>query len=237
MYFSRVRIDTASMTHGTLVRVLQGNTYASHKLIWKLFPDDLAAKRAFLFRQEMEKEQAPFGGERRGLPIFYVVSEKRPVAVNELMQVETKTYDPRLPASTRLCFELRVNPVVARGGAGKKNSSKHDVMMDAKKQAKQQEAIDAPSLRDAMDAAAVDWLQERAAAQGFRLIDRSLVEVSGYRQHSLRRRDNPDIMFSSVDLSGALEVVDPDKFRSLLFRGIGRSRSFGCGMMMVRPLG
>ena len=236
MYFSRVRIHTGAIPHGTLLRVLRGDAYASHKLIWKLFSNNPLDKRAFLFRQEVEKEQLPLSIERRGLPIYYVVSEKRPVNLDGLMQVETKTYNPQLSPSMRLSFELRVNPVIARAAAGNKISSKHDVMMDAKRRAKQENVTDRALVRAAMDAAAVNWLYERASALGFRLIDRSLVEVSGYRQHFVRRRDSRGITFSSVDLSGALEVIDPEKVRTLLFTGMGRSRSFGCGMMMVRPL-
>ncbi len=53
-----------------------------HQLIWRLFPDDSDGNRTFLFRQEFEKEQLKFESTRRGLPIFYVVSEKVPVPID-----------------------------------------------------------------------------------------------------------------------------------------------------------
>ncbi|WP_083803977.1 type I-E CRISPR-associated protein Cas6/Cse3/CasE [Desulfonatronospira thiodismutans] len=31
-----------------------------------------------------------------------------------------------------------------------------------------------------------------------------------------------------------LEVTEPDSFKETLFNGLGRSRAFGCGLMLVR---
>ena len=236
MYFSRIRIDPSSVAHTALFCLLQGDAYASHKLIWELFRDGPTTKRAFLFRQEFEKEQLPSDGVWRGLPVFYVVSEERPTSADGLMTVETKAYDPRLRVSMHLGFDLRVNPVVARAVHGKKNSAKHDVMMDAKKKAKEQGVHTAAAINVAMNQAVIDWLSARASTRGFQLSDPSLIEVSGYRQHCLRKRRAPGITFSSVDLAGSLEVTDPDLFRTLLFAGVGGCRSFGCGLMMVRPI-
>ena len=82
----------------------------------------------------------------------------------------------------------------------------------------------------------LDWLSDTGKKHGFDLVDQSRVEISGYRQEVLRKRGNKEIKFSSVDLSGALSVTNPELFRLILFSGIGHSRSFGCGMIMVRRL-
>jgi len=218
-----------------LLRIFQGDAYAAHKLIWKLFPGDPGSKRTFLFRQEYEKEQLSSGDSRRGLPIYYVLSEKHPKPIDGLITVETKPYEPKLTTSLRLCFDLRANPVVARTVHGKKNSAKHDVLMDAKKQAKQQKTANASAIKSAMNQAAIDWLNSRSAKHGFHLICPPLVEVSGYQQHYLKKRSGLGITFSSIELAGSLEVTDPDSFKMLLLNGIGSARSFGCGMMMIRP--
>ncbi|WP_407081634.1 type I-E CRISPR-associated protein Cas6/Cse3/CasE [Methylomonas montana] len=31
-----------------------------------------------------------------------------------------------------------------------------------------------------------------------------------------------------------MQITDPEKFRQALFQGIGRSKAFGCGLLMVR---
>jgi CRISPR system Cascade subunit CasE len=42
---------------------------------------------------------------------------------------------------------------------------------------------------------------------------------------------------STVDFSGQLRVEDADAFRRTLFTGIGHAKAFGCGLLLVRPLG
>ncbi|MCF6252652.1 MAG: type I-E CRISPR-associated protein Cas6/Cse3/CasE [Methylococcaceae bacterium] len=33
---------------------------------------------------------------------------------------------------------------------------------------------------------------------------------------------------------GTLQITDVDKFKKILFDGIGRSKAFGCGLLMIR---
>jgi CRISPR system Cascade subunit CasE len=37
-----------------------------------------------------------------------------------------------------------------------------------------------------------------------------------------------------VDISGVIEVREPDRFLSALARGFGRARAHGCGLMLIR---
>lgn len=43
------------------------------------------------------------------------------------------------------------------------------------------------------------------------------------------------IQFSSVDYTGVLVINDPVLFLQRLAQGYGKSRAFGCGMMMIKP--
>jgi CRISPR system Cascade subunit CasE len=236
MFFSRVIIDSSPLSQIKLLKILQSDLYAMHQLIWKLFPVDPQKKRDFLYRQEFEKEQLASSSARRGMPLFYILSEREPVPTGDLLSVETKKYAPKLKAGMRLGFDVRVNPVIARGVEGKKNSSKHDIMMDAKKKAKEQGLKNALAVEQFMNTAAVEWLAEKSKKAGFSLSDEAAVEVSGYQQERLRKRGGKEIRFSSVDISGSLTVTEPELFRKILFTGIGHSRSFGCGMMMIRRI-
>ena len=126
MYFSRVRIRPDVRDLHLLV---SGNGYGAHQLLWKLFPGE--EKRSFLFREEVAGEQIPFHKGVKGEPLFYLVSATKPNSDHPIFAVETKLYDPQLANGERLAFKLRANPTIARKEEGKKNSPRHDVVMDA----------------------------------------------------------------------------------------------------------
>ncbi len=240
MYFSRVRIESGVQANMNLIKVLNNDIYAIHQLIWKLFPDQPDSGREFLYRQEFEKEQMPFVDSRRGMPIFYVLSKKKPVPVNGLLRVETKEYNPKLKSGMKLVFNIRVNPIVARKIEGKENSSKHDVQMDAKFRAQKEGITDRKEIKRRMEEAVIEWMVKKGEASGFQIAvnegENRKIEVSAHRQNLLRKKGGNEIRFNSVELSGILIVKDPERFKQVLFEGIGHSRSFGSGMLMVRKI-
>lgn len=231
MYLSRVRVATEGLNPKSLQQLMQGNAYGNHQLLWKLFPNEDG--RPFLFRQEQEHDVPSLGEQPRGMPLFYVLSQIEPQEVPGLLSCESKPFAPRLQAGQQLGFRLRANPVVARREEGRKNSRHHDVLMDAKKQARSEGIDDRTAIQERMDDAARAWLQDedRANRNGYRLV--APPQVSGYRQHTNRRKGK-QIRFSAVDFEGILEVTDPERFHQSLAHGIGRSRAFGCGMWMIR---
>lgn len=235
MFFSRVRIEPTNISQLNLLKIFQGNIYATHQLIWKLFPDKSQDKRDFLFRQEIEKEQIPYSETCKGLPLFYVVSSSKPVSIDGLMSVEVKEYSPKLEIGTQLGFDVRVNPIVARKATGKKNSSKHDIIMDAKYQAKAEGIVDHAVIETKMHNAIVQWFIWKGNSHGFQL-EEETIELSACRNHLLNKKGKEKIKFNSADVSGILTVTNVEKFKEILFKGIGHSKSFGCGLMMVRKV-
>lgn len=141
MYLSRVRlrpeIGATQLTH--LLRDRKG--YGLHRLFWGLFSDckDDCQRRDFLFREELAVEQLPRPGKRKGDPVYYVLSSRKP-SENGLFEVESKPYQPKLSVGDRLSFKLRVNAVVTRNG------KRHDIVMDAQSSwiNRQLEQIDQP---------------------------------------------------------------------------------------------
>ena len=124
MYFSRVRIRSNIKELSELARIFKGDSHGVHRLLWGLFPEQ--AQRTFLYREEIAREQLGALPAIRGEPIYYLVSQSKPVEpVNSLFTVESKNYHPQLEVGQRLEFECRLNPVVTRQG------KKHDVVMDA----------------------------------------------------------------------------------------------------------
>ncbi len=235
MYFSRVRIETGVQVNINLVKVLNNDVYGIHQLIWKLFPNRPDSDRNFLYRQEFEIEQLSSFDLRHGMPIFYVLSNDKPVPIQGLLSVETKEYHPKLESGMKLSFNLRVNPVVARKTEGDEKSSKHDVLMDAKFRAQKQGITGNAEINRRMEEAVVEWMVKKGETSGFQVIKND-IEVSAHRQNLLRKKEGKEIRFNSVDLKGTLTVKVPELFYEILFNGIGHSKSFGCGLLMIRTI-
>lgn len=231
MYLSKVRVATGNLDARRANLLMAGNAYGNHQLLWKLFPEQ--GDRPFLFRQELEIDALEPDANPRGLPLFYLLSSVEPVELPGLLHCESKAFRPALSGGERLAFHLRANPTVARKVEGQKNSSHHDVLMDAKMQARADGIMDRDHVARCMDEAAIDWLGQRSERAGFRLIAEP--ELSAYQQHALRRRGR-EIRYSSIDYQGVLEVGAPERFLETLANGLGRSRAFGCGLMLVRRL-
>lgn len=228
MYLSRVRVDLNGLSRGTLFEIMGGGAYAAHQLLWQLFPDHQGV-RPFLFRQEMDEPED--GGVPRGLPLFYVLSDREPVAIPGLLEAQCKPFSPALDVGDRLAFRLRANPTVAKSVAGKRGQ-RADVLMAAKYPFEVGEARTSQACTEAMDEAARGWLAERAESWGFRLA--VAPEVGAYRQHALPKDKGRPIRFSSVDYEGLLEVADPGRLIETLAQGVGRAKAFGCGLILLR---
>ena len=87
-------------------------------------------------------------------------------------------------------------------------------------------------LSDVLDAAGRDWLLSRAAQWGLAIRADSLMQ-NGYRQQRLKRKGK-HIEFSTLDYQGIAQVSDPDLLRQALLEGVGHSKGFGCGLLLVK---
>ncbi len=296
MYFSRVRIHPDIFKSSQLGRVLEGNVYGIHRLLWDLFPEE--KNRSFLYREEIAREQLGALPTVRGEPIYYLVSQTKPIET-PLFEVAAKDYLPEkndqfpLTAEQYLTFELRANPVVTRLG------KKHDLVMDAqlkflKSMVKElnlevllpiktekssykkllldkggealgQRLIEilqndlryAETLRQVGQLADLlewaikaqvertleNWLTNQGERLGFKLVadgnGLTKLQTSAYQWHGLSAKGNKGDKsgFSSVDFTGELQITEIGKFKEALFAGIGRSKAFGCGLLLVRRCG
>ncbi len=227
MYFSKVSINPASLNIEKLAGQICVDSYKEHQQIWQLFKPDPDAGRDFLFRRE----------QINGWPVYYVVSERRPDAEQQLWSVEHKQYCPKLYSGQQLAFRLRVNPVVSRtDDKGKKR--RHDVVMDLKKQMdyQQQNKNNRPYEMQLVQQAGIAWLQKRAAVAGFEFCD-SAIRVDAYTRHqSVKTSQKKMIRYSTLDYEGLLTVADPKLCLQALFKGVGPAKAFGCGLLLVKPV-
>lgn len=183
-----------------------------HQWLWDLFPG--GKERQFLYRRE----------ELQGAFRFFVLSQEQPAA-SAIFDVQTRPFAPMLSAGQTLRFNLRANPTVC------KNGKRHDLLMEAKRQRKTQG--DSRGYLVLSAASGADVVGAPGEQNGFTLRETS---VDAYRQQQIRREKSRQmIQFSSVDYTGVLVLNDPVLFLQRLAQGYGKSRAFGCGMMMIKP--
>ncbi|MEO0249163.1 MAG: type I-E CRISPR-associated protein Cas6/Cse3/CasE [candidate division WOR-3 bacterium] len=217
MYFSRISLREDARASFKFWSVFR-DPYQIHKSLWNLFGDHPDRERDFLYHVAEVKSQ----------PLVYAVSARLPVGEHPIWRVETKPYEPQIAAGMRLGFLLRVNPVRTRNG------KRHDVVMEAKHRLKAQGIaksdfpLEAAIVQDAVE----EWLRAREDKAGFHTV---VARADGYRQHQFfKAREQLLVRFSTVDLTGVIEVIDTEAFRKTLFRGFGPAKSFGCGLMLIR---
>lgn len=224
MFFSRVQIKLCEDSLRYLNGLAMGDSYATHQLLWNLFPDDPDAKRDFLYRAE----------HKEGWPVYYVLSKREPTDKSDLFSVTKKVFNPVIAVGLKLSFDIRVNPVVARKVEGKKNCVHHDVLMDAKKKAEREKY--SPNETEKLKTEyIIKWLADRSEKAGFSIKPEEL-RIDAYQQHRALKKSTMPLQYSTVDYSGILTVTDVERFKSTLMNGLGRAKAFGCGLMLVKKV-
>ncbi len=252
MYLSRIQVAPAIAEHSQLGFMLKDRSYGIHRLLWDLF----STPNRFLYREESTREQL---ASNHSLPLYYVLSEIAPVEKSPIFEIDSKPFNPALKAGDQLAFRLRANPTVARKQEGDKKSKRHDVVMNAQRdwliksceesglnsvgtksqlrhllieRGQVQSKVLDDQLDDVMNGAALKWLAARAPKGGFQL---QSTQATGYRWHALPEK-NRTAGFSSLDYEGVLSVEEPRLFAELIGQGIGPSKAFGCGLMLIRRI-
>ena len=227
MYFSRIMFNLYA-DHQQLARTLRDNSYREHQVLWQFFDNDLNTKRDFLYRQVIE----------HGRVKYYVLSNRMPVDKTGIWHIDPpKVYDPRLSQGQKLFFMLRVNPVVITTIANGKKQ-RHDVVMQEKKRIgyKQIPEKERPPLQQLVQQSSIKWLTARMDYNGFSLAPEQVI-ADGYQQHQISiNKQQHSIRYSTVDFQGVLTVTNIDLFRKALFSGIGKSKAFGCGLLLIKRI-
>lgn len=224
MYLSKVALSSTAQSAAQLAKLANNGVYASHQLLWQLFPDD--KERKFIYRQEEGVS---------GRPTFFVLSKSKPIADDIIFNIQTKPFMPKLNAGDRLAFQLRVNPTVCVSDDGGK-SQRHDVLMHAKKHANDDLKNNSEDLRVAMEQAATKWIMDSKRLERWGITFDAIPNVESYTQHTSKKRNGHNVQFSSVDFQGTLTINDPDIFLNQYGQGFGRAKAMGCGLMLIRKI-
>lgn len=221
MYLSRLQLLPEAARRPAFWQRL-GDVYSLHREMWRLFADDPEKERDFLYRLDLH----------RGKPRLYTLSPRRPQDPERIWKIEVKEFEPKLEKDDRLAFVLRANPTVKREG------SRHDVVMDAKKKL-QEEGIppdERPSQAELVAEHGPPWLEKKADRLGVELGE---VRADGYQVHKFRKpgrngKSNRDVTIATCDYTGVLAVKEPQRFVRKLAGGVGPAKGFGCGLMLLR---
>ena len=94
-----------------------------------------------------------------------------------------------------------------------------------------------------------EWLIERADSMGVKFLpadtssrldstdENSDKAVTVSRREIMKfRRNNALVTIARAQFDGVLEVTDAEKFLYVLTNGIGRAKSYGCGLMTLAPI-
>lgn len=229
LYFSRLSLNRNAPTQA-LSRLLDPDDYnartdAHHQLIWTLFSDSRDRRRDFLWRAD---------GQGR----FYTLSARPPLANDLFNPPETKVFEPKLAAGNRLRFSLRANATRDRAAVSRMSSAARrgksrrvDVVMDMLREVPT--GARAVERMQRAQTAAKAWIEQQGTVKGF--ASRSVV-VEDYRVLELGRTSRRGLTHGVLDLTGDIEVTDPNAFLPALASGFGRAKAWGCGLMLIRRL-
>lgn len=227
MYLSRIHFTPQGIRKQCRQGIV-GNVFREHQMIWGLFDNAPDQQRDFLYRREDKPGEVPF---------YYVLSERQPMISNEKLIVETKPFEPCLQAGDHLQFLLRVNAVVTRkADDNSKRRIRRDIIEACIDQCRLHFSTkdEWPSKSEIHQGVATCWLGRQGEKHGFELLN---CMVMSHNFHKVRKPgDHNPRHFTSLDVRGDLTVTAPDAYLAALKQGIGRSKAYGCGLMLVRRM-
>lgn len=188
-----------------------GNAHALHQRIMQGFPDEERQQARsdwhVLYRHEPKPDSI----------VLLVQSTIQPdwnqLPVGYLQDHAIKPMDAmlkNLQSGQRLQFQLRANP--------SKRDSKTRKTIGLFQQTEQ-----------------VNWLNRKGEQHGFKA-DR-IYTVPSPNILGFKAKGSPPIKITTVLYQGVLEIVDVDLFTQALRQGIGRGRTYGCGLLSIARLG
>lgn len=217
MYFSKIQLN-GNTNNVQLTFITCKNSelsYLTHQLMWSLFPNNLN-ERCFVYRSDNLQTK----------PIFYMISTQRPQN-NGGFILETKDYNPKLFVGQELFLSLRANPMVRNTNNGKL----YDIIINTQTTAKYRNSSVSEQIKIVNDNLK-QWLMKRAEPNGFIIKPEHISIDNNLRNKIIKYKFN--FKFNSIDYYSKIYVYDVKLFKNFLFTGLGRSKSFGCGLALIK---
>lgn len=221
MFFSRIKLRSSVRSNTELLKSLS-NPDGEHKVLWEFFGGDPDRDRDFIYRRLLEAR----------LPTFLTISERRPNNPDrESWMLDVKPFEPNLSQGMTLQFSLRANATI------KKDSSYHDVVMNYKHELEHEKGIpreEWPAESVIEYEAGLEWLKKRDSKNGFR-INEDAFQIQRHETIRFEKKESGRTVHLGVlDMTGLLKVLNVESFLETLRNGLGRSKTYGCGLMLVK---
>jgi CRISPR system Cascade subunit CasE len=193
--------------------------YLTHQLVADMFGD--RADRGYLFRV--------VGGTGTTARVL-VLSMSPPLAAvpprpwGTVSRVETRPYDVPFRTGQVVDFEVRLNAtrVVTDGSGQKKRVDVWDAEF---------------ATRPSTDKSPSDLYTAYMSRQMVGAAELLAARIVGRGQRVASRPGKGSIRFMATDCIGSLRIETPSEFISVLSRGVGRARAFGCGLLCLSRSG
>jgi CRISPR system Cascade subunit CasE len=196
-----------------LVRKELGNQYELHRSLMSAFPQQINREAAALLYR-LESSRDPL---RTGIPIL----------VQSITEPDWRTLETRAdylfcsPVLKKVIstsqmmqgtfrFTLRANPTRRNSQSRKLIPIQHEEQL-------------------------IDWIKQKGSQNGFSMVDESLLirKAPPLLIHKPEDGKSLHIQIQATDFSGLLQITDSQKFIQAWQAGIGRGKSFGCGMLSL----
>ena len=238
VHMVRAEIDLGSFYRWAASRQLMtpavfDDGYAMHCLLTEVFGDQAPKPfRLITNRSDRSASGLLYGYSRQSADqlIDTAVTYSDPLQALAVPSgdIQTKLMPAGWKRGRRLGFEVLVRPVTRRTRNADRPGREQDAFQPRKTRVLEGGS---PSSREDVY---VRWLSIQMERHG-------RVKVEEGRLHSfqnvrvIRKRRGPSIAGPSAVMRGTFTVRDGDAFTQLLGRGVGRHRSYGYGMLLLRP--
>ena len=181
------------------------------------------AYREHLLMRKLIQHCAPvwhastLGGLRR---IVFVSGAKPELPPDSPILVEIRPYPEEMLEASRFGFEILLANRQTRHLPGDAGNAERRYAFRSK---------------DAL----LQWFPGFAAAQGGFEVKNPMLQKTGTVAFSRRNTVNDKyerIAFRTAEFAGELKVIDRERFRSAVFNGLGKKKSYGCGLRRIFPI-
>jgi CRISPR system Cascade subunit CasE len=220
--FSRASFVASSRDEIRQLNQLRTSPYSQHQALWTLFDRPEGTQQPFVFRALSDEPR---------VQRFYLVSAEPPRADSSVWSIESKPYTPRLSPGQRFQFNVRLNPTRSERVPGQRGK-RQDYVISRLHELGVPETERAAARHRIVHEELPQWLADRGAQHGFDL------EHASVQSHVVHRfaRDRNRVTLSVAELSGVLQVTDPEALMRTLTHGLGHGRSFGLGLLLLKPV-
>jgi CRISPR system Cascade subunit CasE len=223
MFLSKVQLRNDTKLASIAPLLSPANSHervgVSHRLIWTLFDSSERETADFLWREVSQN-------------VFYVLSERRP-ATDGVLDVATKTFKPSFQKGQRLSFVLRVNATVSQAGSAQKKKRGHRESLLTKviREMNANGIVDPEERQTLIHKSVSNWMSR----QGADIFSMDSLSIQGENNVKIPYKGK-SVIFDFLDIEGELTVSNPEEFAVKILTGFGRTKAFGCGLMLVKPI-